>query len=309
MLHRTARSSILFALTLLSLGSSHGQSAAPNISPELAHRIESMLRSKMEFPPASSISFGPRSASEVPGYDRIQAHFSSSLSTDKGDIPLLVSNDGTRVAQFMTYDIAVDPKLKLSTEDRPARGGPLDAPVVIVSYDDLECPYCARLHAALFPALMDRYKNQVRIAYRSFPLEGHLWAMHAAVDVDCLGAENAQGYWAAVDQIHAHAGEYGGAEHLLAKAEEELDTVVINEGHLFHVDESALRACIKKQDTTLENANIDSGKKLGVYRTPTFFINGMKIDGAVPISFVFEMVDNALNAAGATPPPPMQEQR
>jgi|SRR6187402_370359 len=182
MFHRAARSSVLlFTISLLSIGSSKGQATAPSISPELAYRIESMLRSEMEFPTAASISFGPRSASEVPGYDRIQAHFSSSLSGDKGDIPLLVSHDGSRVAQFTTYDIAADPGWKLSAEGHPARGGPASAPVVIVSYDDLECPFCARLHAALFPALMDRYRDQVRIVYRSFPLEGHPWAMHAAV--------------------------------------------------------------------------------------------------------------------------------
>lgn len=293
----------------MSLGSFNGQSATPAVSPELAHRIESMLRSKVDFPPASSISFGPRSASEVPGYDSIQVHFTSSVSADKGDIPLLVSKDGTRIAQFTTYDIGTDPKLKLPAGDRPARGGPVNAPVVIVGYDDLECPFCARLHAELFPALTNRYKNQVRIVYRSFPIEGHPWAMHAAVDTDCLGAESAPAYWAAVDQIHAHASEYGGAERSLAKAQLQLDTAVTDEGRAFHVDESALKACIEKQDISKENASVRSGVELGVSKTPTFFINGAKIDGAVPISFVFEMVDNALKAEGKTPPVPTQEKQ
>ena len=101
-------------LTLIFLGSLRGQSAAPSVSPELAHRIESMLRSKLDLPSASSIGFGSRSAAEVPGYDRIVAHFSSSLSPEKGDISLLVSKDGTRLAQFNTYDISSDPKSKFS---------------------------------------------------------------------------------------------------------------------------------------------------------------------------------------------------
>jgi hypothetical protein len=82
---RSVRFSILSSvLTLIFLGSLRGQSAASSVSPELAHRIESMLRSKLDLPLASSISFGARSAGEIPGYDRIVAHFSSSLSPEKG---------------------------------------------------------------------------------------------------------------------------------------------------------------------------------------------------------------------------------
>lgn len=142
-------------------------------------------------------------------------------------------------------------------------GGPPAAPVVIVGYDDLECPFCARFHAEIFPALTNWYGDQVRVVYRSFPSEGHPWAMHAAVDTDCLGVESAPAYWAAVDQIHAHAGEYGGTERSLAKAQQQIDETVMDKGHVFHVDEGALNACIKKQDTTQENASIRSGVGLG----------------------------------------------
>ena len=48
----------------------------------------------------------------------------------------------------------------------------------------LEIFYCGRLHAEIFPALTDRYGDQVRVVYRSFPSEGHPWAMHATVDTD-----------------------------------------------------------------------------------------------------------------------------
>ena len=48
----------------------------------------------------------------------------------------------------------------------------------------LEIFYCGRLHAEIFPALTDLYGDQVRVVYRSFPSEGHPWAMHATVDTD-----------------------------------------------------------------------------------------------------------------------------
>jgi protein-disulfide isomerase len=306
---RTVRSSILCLFIILVSLNSSAQNGPPLISPELAHRIESALRSQVDLPPASSISFGERTTGEIPGYDHLQVHYSSSDTGANGDIPLLVSKDGTHIAQFTALDISADPRLKFPTDDRPARGGPANAPVTIVGYDDLECPFCARLHAELFPALTDRYRDQVRFVYRNYPIEGHPWAMRAAVDTDCLGAESAPAYWAAVDRIHAHASDYGGAERSLAKAQQELDATVIDQGHAFGVNEAQLKACIVRQDTTKINASVRSGTGLGVIRTPTLFINGLKIDGAVPASFVFEMVDNALKAEGKAPPPPVQEKK
>jgi hypothetical protein len=42
---------------------------------------------------------------------------------------------------------------------------------------------------------------------------------------------------------------------------------------------------------------------LGVEATPALFINGERLEGAVPVEYVYRMIDNALIAAGQTPPP------
>ena len=135
-------------------------------------------------------------------------------------VMFLLSTDGKTLAQFSKFDISKDPKLLVSGDGRPARGGPANAPVLIVGFDDLECPYCAKMHAQLFPALTQRYKNQMQIVYRDFPLDQHPWAMRAAIDANCVGAQSPVGYWNLVDYIHAHAAEMGGTEKSLAKANE-----------------------------------------------------------------------------------------
>jgi len=295
---------IVFLLaTSASLAQAGAQPASSDISPAMQQRVEAMLRSKANFPPATTIGLKRGGPSNLPGFDQLDAHFSSALTGESGTLSLLVSKDGTRLAQFTTYDIAPDPRTKVPTEGRPSRGGPPDAPVLVVGFDDLECPYCAKLHQELFPALTDRYKDQVRFVYQSVPNEGHPWAMRAAVDTDCLGHESPAAYWAAVDAIHAHAGEYGGTERKLAVAEQEIDIEAAEQGRRFHVDETKLKACMQKQDTTGQKASLLLGERLGVIRTPTIFVNGVKFDGAVPITFVFDMVDNALRAEGKTPPP------
>jgi len=297
--------SLLFTVMLAAVGC-HAQTPAPGtgkLSPELARRVEVLLRSKTKVPPNYDIHIGPRTKSEVSGYDEIVVTFTAEGQASK-PLTFLLSSDGKTLAQFSKFDLSKDPKELVSAANRPARGGPANAPVVIVGFDDLECPYCAKMHAQLFPALIDRYKDQVRIVYRDFPLDQHPWAMRAAIDANCLAAQSHTGYWNMVDHIHSHAAELGGDPKSLAKANEALDTLAREEGTRQKVDATALNACIAKQDDTAVKASIKEAEALGVEATPALFINGEKLEGALPLEYVYRMIDNALTASGQTPPPP-----
>jgi protein-disulfide isomerase len=310
------RASVLaltFSLALAAVGC-HAQTpvqpAAANspqaegkLSPELARRVEVLIRSKSNIPADYDIQIGPRSKSDVAGFDEISVNFVMAGKTSK-PVPFLLSTDGKTLAQFSKYDISKDPKELVSAVGRPSRGGPADAPVLIVGFDDLECPYCAKMHAELFPALLDRYKNQIHIVYRDFPLDQHPWAMRAAIDANCVGAQSPTGYWNLVDYIHAHAGELGGEDKSLAKANETLDTLARDEGKRQNLKADSLNACIVKQDDTAIKASQKLGESLGVEATPALFINGEKIEGAQPLTSVYRMIDDALTASGQTPPPP-----
>jgi protein-disulfide isomerase len=273
------------------------------LSPELARRVEVLIRSKSSIPPDYDIQIGLRTRSEVPGFDAINVTFVTKGKSSK-PVTFLLSTDGKTLAQFNKYDISKDPKLLVSGEGRPSRGGPANAPVLIVGFDDLECPYCAKMHQALFPALTERYKNQIHIVYRDFPLDQHPWAMRAAIDTNCVGALSPAGYWNLVDYIHAHASEIGGEEKSLAKANDMLDSLSRDEGKRQKLNIDTLNACIAKQDDTAVKASMKLGESLGVDSTPALFINGEKLEGALPLEFVYRMIDNALIASGQTPPPP-----
>jgi protein-disulfide isomerase len=295
---------IAFFLTLSNLGC-HAQSpAAETVSPELARRIEVLIRSKSNVPPNYSIAVSSRTKSDVPGYDQVSVTFTAEGQTSKPSI-FLISTDNKTLGQFSRYDISKDPRELVSAAGRPARGGPVDAPVQIVAFDDLECPYCAKLHGQLFPALTERYKNQLRIVYRDFPLDQHPWAVRAAVDTSCLGSQSTTGYWNTVDYIHAHATDFGGPDHSLPKANDQIDNIVRDEGMKQNVKPDLLAACIAKQDLTVVNASRKEGEALGVDSTPALFINGERVEGAIPVEYIYRIIDNALIAAGQTPPPPI----
>jgi len=300
---------LIFALMLGAPGfvlGCHAQNpsaAGEKLSPELARRVEVLIRSKSSIPPDYDIQIGLRTKSEVPGFDAITVTFATKDKTSK-PVTFLLSTDGKTLAQFNKYDISKDPKLLVSGEGRPARGGPANAPVLIVGFDDLECPYCATMHKQLFPALTERYKDKIHIVYRDFPLDIHPWAMRAAIDTNCVGAQSPAGYWNLVDYIHAHAAEMGGEEKSLAKANDTLDSLTRDEGKRQKLNADALNACIVKQDDTAIKASMKLGESLGVDATPALFINGEKMEGAVPVEYVYRMIDNALIASGQTPPPP-----
>lgn len=276
------------------------------LSPNEARRVELMIRSRSQVPADYVISISEPARSEVSGYVLITVIFSTSGNASR-PLSFLLSNDGKTLAQFNKFDLSQDPKDKVSAAGRPARGGPENAPVLIVGFDDLQCPFCAKLNAEIFPALLDRYKNQVRIVYRDFPLtEIHPWAMHAAIDANCLGAASVTGYWNFIDYVHAHAEEIAGPDKTPVKAIQTLDKLTLEEGARQKLSRPDLAACIQKQDDAKVKASVKEAEAepLHVDSAPVLFVNGEKMEGALPIETLYRIIDRALTAAGQTPPPP-----
>jgi protein-disulfide isomerase len=304
---RSLLSLILLAASLSPSLGCHAQvppaKAPGTLSPELYRRVEVMIRQRAKVPPSYAIQIGPRQPSEVPGFSKVDVTFVSDGESSK-PLAFLLSDDGKTLAQFSKFDISRDPRTLISGAGRPARGGDANAPVQIVGFDDLECPYCAKMHAQLFPALTERYGNKVRITYLDFPITQHPWAMRAAVDVNCVGDHDPAGYWSLVDAIHAHASELGGSEHSLEKANTTLDQMTLDQAKKDKLNEPEIQACVKKQDQTRIKASLKTGEDLDVEATPDLFINGEKFEGAYPVEVLFRFIDAALVAEGVTPPPP-----
>jgi protein-disulfide isomerase len=191
----------------------------------------------------------------------------------------------------------------LPTEGRPVRGNS-DAKVAIVNFDDLECPFCAAMNAEFFPATLEHYKGLVKFIYLDYPLvEIHPWAMHAAVDANCLAAENPAAYWNYVDYLHTHGQDVTGPDRDLAKSAAMLDKLANQEGARDHVDAAKLDACIAKQDDTKILAEIRAADRAGVNATPTFFVSGERWAGQLDERQLWVMIDRALTEQGITPPP------
>jgi protein-disulfide isomerase len=295
---------------LLAIGMTAGCKAqttsAPNaanapLDPATVNRhIEVLVRSQFNVPQDYTVTLGTRGPSVVTGFETLPIIFTRGAHTKVENF--LISKDGQTLARMETFDLAQDPVFQIDVAGRPIRGNP-NAKVTVVNFDDLECPYCARMHQALFPSTLERYKDKVRFIYKDDPLvELHPWAMHASVDANCLAAQSSDVYWAYVDYLHAHGQEVSGEDRNPTKSFAALDRIARQEATLAKLDSSKLDGCLAKQDETQVKASAAEAEKLKIDGTPAVFVNGERIDGAVQEDLVWAVIDRALRAAGVEPP-------
>ena len=74
------------------------------------------------------------------------------------------------------------------------------------------------------------------------------------------------------------------------------------QGQKHSLDASKLESCVKNQNEDAVRASMKEADDLGINGTPAIFINGQKLDGAVPISEVRAALDAALKDAGEPVP-------
>lgn len=279
--------------------------SAQSVSPELNRSIEKQVRAFYNVSADVNITVGALKPSEFPGYQAVTV----TLGNDSGakrDYDFLLSADNKTLVRMTKLDLTKDPYAevmkKIDLNGRPVRGNK-DAKVVVVNFDDFECPFCSRMHQTLFPEILKEYGNQVAFVYKDFPLsEIHPWAMHAAVDANCLGTQNNDAYWDYADYIHSNQHEIstagGGGGQFAA-----LDKLALQQGQKHSVDMAKLQACVKAQDDSAVKTSVKQAESIDVDSTPTTFVNGMKShDGALSLEEMRAMLDQALRDAGQTPP-------
>lgn len=302
-------------LALLLLVLCLGCSAQSNASGDANRRIERMVRNHYTLPPTVDVQVTDRAASkDFPQFDQVTVKLSR--GTQSTTRQFLISKDSQKLFQLTPVQ---DPLDKIDIANRPTRGNK-DAKVTIVNYDDFQCPYCARNHQELMNSILKLYGDRIRIIYKDFPLvEIHPWAMHAAVDSNCLAAQSNDAYWDFADYVHANQREISGTPPAVpdkATPEQQsdarkkavdasfarLDKLADDIGAKRGLNPAKLDSCLKVQDSTVVQASRKEGDDLGISATPTMYVNGEKLDGAVPEPEMRTAIDRALKDAGQPVP-------
>ncbi|MFA5047442.1 MAG: thioredoxin domain-containing protein [Patescibacteria group bacterium] len=150
--------------------------------------------------------------------------------------------------------------------DRPHLGN-LNAPLVIVEFADFECPVCAQA----FPAIREisqKYQNDVLYIFRQYPV-GADNSMLAAQASLCA---NEQGkFWNLHDRLFIDQNNIA--------TDDDFKNILIASG----LDLDQLSACLSQEKYRTEVLeDMQDALNLNVQGTPTFFVNGNKVEGAVP---------------------------
>ena len=290
----------LLILLLVCLGC-----VAQSAPPDVARKIEHQVRAFYTIPAEVRVNVGAITPStEMPGYDAVSVNIDGGDGKQK-DYKFLLSKDRATMLRVTKFDLTKDPFAELMSKiditGRPSRG-PKSAKVLVVNFDDFECPFCSRMHQTLFPQIFKEYGDRVTFIYKDDPLtEIHPWALHAAVDANCLAAQNGDAYWDFADYIHANKREVDTEKTPVARFDA-IDKMTMLQGQKHNVDVVKLQSCVKAQNEDAVKASMKEAEGLGVNGTPALFINGQKIDGAVPIGEVRAALDVALKDAGEPVP-------
>jgi protein-disulfide isomerase len=296
------RGFLVASLLLFSMPACCNAQSAPQQAQNAAlnRHIEVLVRDEYNLPSDCAVVVGVRGPSQFAGFDELPITISYAGKSQV--VHFLLSANGEKLVRMDSFDLLSDPVFHIDIAGRPVRGD-RHAKVTVVNFDDLECPFCAELYKELFPSTFERYGNKVRFVFMDFPSPQHPWAMHAAVDADCLAAQSAVTYWNYVDYLHRNVDQIAGDAQHIRKSFAVLDRIARDdESTVSTLNRPKLDECIAKQDETAVRSSILAGAALGIHRVPTLYVNGERIDGALPEKEIWAVIDRALKAEGVAPP-------
>lgn len=162
--------------------------------------------------------------------------------------------------------------------------GDKDARVTIIEYASLTCPHCAKFHKDTLPEIKENWVStgKARIVFRHFPLDG--LALRAAMVSDCIDGDS---HFTFLDALF-HGQKLWAQSNDPVKA---LSQVAALAG----MDAERFEACI--EDENLANAILQrrqhGSTTYGIGSTPTFIVNGRKVEGAVGYSEFEKILEEA----------------
>ncbi len=155
--------------------------------------------------------------------------------------------------------------------------------VTIVEFSDFQCPFCSRA-ADIVTEIKKKYGNKVKVAFRHFPLPMHKEARPTSEASMCVNEQSTDKFWKFHD--------------LAFKNQDKLDNASLESyAKQAGADVKKFKDCFEaKKFAGQVQQDMEYGEKIGVRSTPTFFVNGQLVSGAVPIEQFAELIDEGLES-------------
>ncbi len=187
-------------------------------------------------------------------------------------------NDGQLKTGEATNRVAEE-KLYLNTADDPAVGDK-KAKVRIVEFSDFQCPYC-RQSFPVVREILNKYQDKIYFVYRDFPVTTtHPESLKAAEAGQC--AHDQGKFWPMHDKIFINQ------ENILPQD-------LKNYAQAIGLDTVKFNDCLDSGKYEAEvNQDFQDGVNLGAVATPTFFINGYRVSGSIPLEVFIKLIEQGL---------------
>lgn len=269
------------AYTLLLAASLFAQAPSALDKPTL----DKYLRHLLLYPKEAVVTIADPVPSDVPGM--LEVKVTATLGQAGEARSYYVTKDGSKILEGRAYDIGQNPFKReldrLKTDFRPSMGT-AGAPVVMVLFTDFQCPYCQKEADEIRKNLLTAFPTQVRLYFMDFPLTKiHPWAMDAALTGRCVFNQNALTFWEYHDWVFGAQKDLTEA-NFKEKRNEWLKSKEFDPAKIDQCMQSP--AAIKPVETSMQMA-----ADLGVQSTPTIFINGRKLGGAVPFANLKQIIE------------------
>ena len=173
-------------------------------------------------------------------------------------------------------------RLDVAAEDSP-RIGPADAPITIIEFSDFQCPYCT-MAAETVREVRAKYGDKVSVVYRHFPLPMHRQAGKASEASEC--AHDQGRFWDYHDALFADQRPWSEADLMRYATDLKLDM-------------GAFETCLTSSaKASVVVDDVADGRLVGMSGTPGFYINGIVLSGAQPLSAFDEVISSELRRLG-----------
>jgi len=161
--------------------------------------------------------------------------------------------------------------------ERDHAEGPADAPLTLVEYGDYQCPYCGAAYPVV-KRLQKKLGKKLRFVFRNFPLtQAHPYALVAAEAAEAAALLGK--FWPMHDMIYEHQPDL------------HPDTLAAWALQLGLKDEQLQEAIQRPEIDKRIKEDRQSGIRSGVNGTPTFYINGVRYDGAPDYASMLEALE------------------
>jgi protein-disulfide isomerase len=281
---------VLLALAVAGCQGSTGTSPAPQAKvadkEEVSRRVGEYFGKSVT--PGVTLRVTDLAPAEVPGWSKGTLEVTAAGNTQ--NMSFLVSQDGRYFISGEVVDLTADPlqavMKKIDLKGEPARG-PADAKVTIVEYSDFQCPFCSRGYQILEEQVLPEYKDKVKFYFKNLPLKSiHPWAEGAAIAARCAEQQSAEGFWSFYHALFKNQRDIN---------QDNLKDKVTQFAKDAHLDEAKFAQCFSTKAPQADiDRDVEEATAVGASSTPTFFINGRRLEGAQPFENFKAIIDQEL---------------